>query len=40
MVHPRVLTEVGIDPEQRVLDTFGRPMPVLDHGEAITEVLA
>ncbi len=30
---------LGIDPEERVLDTFGRPMPVLDHGEGIGAVM-
>lgn len=31
---------LGIDPEQRVHDTQNRPMPVLDHGDVIGEVLA
>jgi hypothetical protein len=31
---------LGIEPESRVPDRLGRPVPVLDHGEAIAEVLA
>ena len=33
-------TALGIDPEQRVYDLTGRPVPVLDHGQPIAEVLA
>lgn len=31
---------LGIDPEMRVRDKFDRPVPVLDHGEPIAEVIA
>lgn len=31
---------LGIDPETRVHDKFNRPVPVLDHGQPIPEVLA
>lgn len=31
---------LGINPEERVHDTQNRPVPVLDHGEAIAEVIA
>lgn len=31
---------LGIDPDDRVPDRLGRPVPILDHGDAISEVLA
>jgi hypothetical protein len=35
-----IYTALGIDPEHRVYDITNRPVPVLDHGVPITEVLA
>ena len=31
---------LGIDPEHRIRDLQNRPVPVLDHGEVIGEVVA
>lgn len=31
---------LGIDPDMRVMSQSGRPMPVLDHGDAIADILA
>jgi len=31
---------LGVSPEQRIMSQSGRPMPILDHGEAIAELLA
>ncbi len=34
-----IYTALGVDPDARIRDQFGRPVPVLDHGRAIEGVL-